>query len=62
MSFINFQSFDPLFLQNKGKTETCGVSKYLHHPNTLLRKTKQISEILLSNFVKSGWSDLKDER
>ena len=48
MSFINYQSFDPLFSETKGKTKLArsqNMCTTLIH--TLLRKIEQICEILL---------------
>ena len=51
MSFINSQSFDPLFSETKGK-QTCGVSKYVYHPNTYTLKKNWTDMWDFANFVK----------
>ena len=49
MSFINFQSFDPPFLGNKGKTKLARSQNVCSTTliQTLLRKIEQLGEILL---------------
>ena len=58
MSFINFQSFDPLFLETKGKQNLRGLKicvppLYKHSYEKLNRYHD------FANFVKSSWSDFK---
>ena len=48
MSFINFQSFDPLFMETKGKQNLRGLKICVPTLiQRLLRKIEQICEILL---------------
>ena len=48
MSVINFRSFEPPFLRNKGKTKLARSQNVYTTPiQTFLRKIEQISDILL---------------
>ena len=59
MSFINFQSFDPIFLETKAKQNLLGL-KICVPPQHKHSYKKLSSYVRFANFVKSGWSDLKE--
>ena len=59
MSFINSQSFDPLLSKTKGE-KLAGSQHTCVPPYTLTKNRADMWDF--SNFVRSGWSDLKDDR
>ena len=57
MSFINFQSFDPLSWKQR-ENKPCAVSKDVYHPNTNTLTKNWADMWDFANSVKRGWSDL----
>ena len=54
--------FSEFWSRKQRENKTFAVSKYVYHPNTYTFTKNWAGMWDFANFVKSGWSDLKDDR